>query len=201
MLYCYLETVLLCDGENTQETLPTPENSNISSSSLLWRRRKPEIVVSDGSIIFLTGRVENVNLNFLPIEHHLCIFISFRFCICIRICVQNVYLNFFSVKQNLGIKFNGTYALLDVVLNSWCHVDNSRLPEYNSTHQKTGKQYSAHHQSINQSINQSMIFKLFCKNLPFSCKSLPWLVRNLPQTRRTWTEISFNENIYLYCIL
>ena len=35
MLYCYLETVLFCDGENTQETLPTPENSNISSSSLL----------------------------------------------------------------------------------------------------------------------------------------------------------------------
>ena len=107
LCYWYLETVLFCDGENAQETLPTPGNCNNKIKWILLEI-KPEVVVSDGSIIFLTGRVENVNLNFLPIEHHLCIFISFRFCnFCIRICVQYVNLNFFSIKQNLCIKFNG----------------------------------------------------------------------------------------------
>lgn len=48
------EGLVLRDGEDQQETLPTAE-----------------IVVSDGSIVLLASCVKNVNLDLLPIQNYL----------------------------------------------------------------------------------------------------------------------------------
>lgn len=45
---------MLCDGENQQETFPTAK-----------------IVVPDGSVVLLTGCVQNVDLDLLSIQNHL----------------------------------------------------------------------------------------------------------------------------------
>ena len=44
---------------------------------------QPEVVVSDGGIILLSSSVQDVNLNFFTVKDHLCICICFPFCICI----------------------------------------------------------------------------------------------------------------------
>ncbi len=51
--YCGRERLLLCYGENQQETLSATE-----------------IVVSDSRIVFLPSRVQNINLYLFSIQHH-----------------------------------------------------------------------------------------------------------------------------------
>lgn len=45
---------MLCDGEDQQEALPTAE-----------------VVVSDGGVVLLTCRVQDVDLNVLAVQDHL----------------------------------------------------------------------------------------------------------------------------------
>lgn len=53
-LHSGCEGLMLRDGEDQQETLPTAE-----------------IVVSDGSVVLLASCVKNVNLDLLPIQNYL----------------------------------------------------------------------------------------------------------------------------------
>lgn len=48
------EGLMLCDGEDQQEALPTAK-----------------VVVPDGSVVLLAGCVQNVDLDLLPIQNHL----------------------------------------------------------------------------------------------------------------------------------
>lgn len=48
------EGLVLCDGEDQQEALPAAK-----------------IVVPDGSVVLLAGCVQNVDLDLLPVQHHL----------------------------------------------------------------------------------------------------------------------------------
>lgn len=45
---------MLCDGEDQQEALPAAK-----------------VVVPDGSVVLLAGRVQNINLDLLPVQNHL----------------------------------------------------------------------------------------------------------------------------------
>lgn len=53
-LLCSVEALWLRDREHTEEPLPTPE-----------------VVVPDGRVVLLSGRVQDVYLDLLSVQHHL----------------------------------------------------------------------------------------------------------------------------------